>query len=77
LIRNLSVQIEKGSAVVEEFFDLARLIRSLQRLEGKPDCFGTGQPTCEGIGCAWREYCLKPEGGTVSYHEMDFDKIYE
>lgn len=30
-------------AVIEDFCDLARLIRSLQRLEGKPECFGTGQ----------------------------------
>ena len=57
-------------ALVEDFFDRARLIRSLQRLEGNPECFGTGQPSCEGIGCAWREYCLKPEGGTVSYFEV-------
>jgi hypothetical protein len=65
-------------AVVEDFCDLAKLIRSLQRLEGKLECFfGTGQPTCEGFCCAWREYCLKFEGCTVSYNEKDFDKIYE
>ena len=64
-------------AMVEDFCDLARLIRSLQRLEGKPECFGTGQPSCESIGCTWSEYCLKPEGGTVAYCEQDFDKRYE
>jgi hypothetical protein len=61
--------------VVKDFCDLARLIRSLQRLEGKAECFGTGQSSCEGICCAWREYCLKPEGGTVSYTEEKYDKI--
>jgi hypothetical protein len=76
-IWKIGLRSVRGVAVVEDFCDLARLIRSLQRLEGKPECFGTGQPTCEGIGCAWREYCLKFEGGSVSYDEKDFDKIYE
>ena len=76
-IWNLGLRRVRVLAVVEDFCDLARLIRSLQRLEGKPECFGTGQPTCEGLCCAWREYCLKFEGGSVSYNEKDFDKIYE
>jgi hypothetical protein len=60
--------------VVDNFCDVARLIRSLQRLEGNPECFGTGQPACEGIGCAWRDYCLKPVGETIAYGEGDADK---
>jgi hypothetical protein len=63
--------------VVDGFCDLARLIRSLQRLEGNPECFGTGQASCESICCAWREYCLEPEDGAVSYSEGDHDKIHE
>lgn len=77
-IWNLGLRRVRVIAVVEDFCDLAKLIRSLQRLEGKLECFfGTGQPTCEGFCCAWREYCLKFEGCTVSYNEKDFDKIYE
>ena len=37
--------------MVKDFCDLPRLIPSLQRLEGKAECFGTGQASCEGIGC--------------------------
>jgi hypothetical protein len=62
---------------LNDFSDLARLIRSLQRLEGKAECFGTGQPSCEGICCAWREYCLKPEVGTVSCAEGDSDESFK
>jgi hypothetical protein len=36
------------------------LIRSIQRLEGNPDCFGTVDNSCERTGCAWREYCRTP-----------------
>lgn len=50
--------------MAEDLCDLTRLIRSLQRLEGKPECFATDLPACEGIACLWREYCLKPEQAT-------------
>jgi hypothetical protein len=46
-------------AVTVDFCDLTNLIRSLQRLEGNPDCFGTAESTCERSDCAWRQYCLK------------------
>jgi len=52
--------------VAEDFCDLARLIRSIQRLEGNPDCFGTAGDSCEQTVCAWREYCLKPQGESDS-----------
>ena len=45
-------------AVPEDISDLTRLVRSLQRLDGVRDCFRSGQTDCDGIGCAWREYCL-------------------
>jgi hypothetical protein len=50
--------------MTEDFCDLIRLIRSLQRLEGNPDCFGTAGRFCGRAECTWREYCLKPEGAT-------------
>lgn len=43
----------------EDLCDVARLIRSIQRLEGNPDCFGSARGSCEQTLCAWREYCLK------------------
>ena len=57
--------------MVEDLCDLVRLIRSLQRLEGHPDCFGTAEQFCERSECAWREYCLRPEGDPASSPEGD------
>jgi hypothetical protein len=39
--------------------DITRFIRSVQRLEGNPDCFGTAIVACDRTECLWREYCLK------------------
>ena len=39
--------------------DLTNLVRSVQRLEGNPECFGTAGEDCDRRDCAWREYCLK------------------
>ena len=44
--------------MLEDESDLTRLVRSLQRLDGVRDCFRSGQTDCDGIGCAWSEYCL-------------------
>jgi hypothetical protein len=49
--------------------DLKHLIRSLQRIEGNPDCFQRAAGQCERMDCAWRIYCLAevqakaPSGG--------------
>ena len=43
----------------ENFPDLAHFIRSIQRIEGNPDCFGTAASGCDHLDCRWREYCLK------------------
>jgi hypothetical protein len=55
----------------EDFCDLVQLIRSLQRLEGHPDCFGTADHFCGRAECAWREYCLKPDEAPVSWPDGD------
>jgi hypothetical protein len=39
--------------------DLSRLIQSIQRIEGNPDCFGTAGGYCDRLDCQWRGYCLK------------------
>ena len=44
--------------------DIAHLIRSIQRLEKNPDCFGVAeiQRHCDRVKCAWRKLCLeKPQ----------------
>ena len=43
----------------DNYCDLPRLIRSLQRLEGNPDCFGSDPEGCEQPECAWRTYCVR------------------
>jgi hypothetical protein len=42
----------------KDFLDVAALIRSIQRAEGNPDCFGKGFDRCDRLDCAWRHYCL-------------------
>jgi hypothetical protein len=46
----------------DHFPDLKRLIRSIQHIEGNPDCFGKADGNCDQEDCSWREYCLKEEG---------------
>ena len=41
------------------FPDITHLIRSVQRIEGNPDCFGKSDGNCDRLDCAWRELCLK------------------
>ncbi|MDZ7582844.1 MAG: hypothetical protein U5R30_20230 [Deltaproteobacteria bacterium] len=37
--------------------DVVHLVRSIQRLEGQPDCFGRAGSNCS-PQCPWRNYCL-------------------
>jgi len=39
--------------------DLTHLIRSVQRLEGNPDCFRKAKGNCDHLDCVWRVYCLE------------------
>jgi len=39
--------------------DITHLIRSIQRIEGNPECFGKADGGCDRTDCFWREYCLK------------------
>jgi len=43
----------------DHFQDLTHLIRSIQHIEGNPDCFGRADVNCDRKDCSWREYCLK------------------
>jgi hypothetical protein len=40
------------------FLDVTALIRSLQRAEGKNDCFRNGVTDCDHVECPWRGYCM-------------------
>ena len=50
-------RIDTGSS--DNLPDITHLIRSVQRIEGNPDCFGKADGNCDRLDCAWREYCLK------------------
>jgi hypothetical protein len=43
----------------DHFPDLTSLIRSIQLIEGNPECFGKSDGNCDREDCLWREYCLK------------------
>lgn len=63
--------------MTEDLCDLVRLIRSLQRLEGQPDCFGTAVRFCGRTECIWREHCLKPDDEPALGLKKDSWKIQE
>ncbi|SDT86672.1 hypothetical protein [Desulfobacula phenolica] len=39
--------------------DLTKFIRSIQRVEGKPDCFARSAFDCNITDCQWQSYCLE------------------
>jgi len=43
----------------EKLPDLKHLIKSIQRIEGNPDCFGTIGEACDRLDCAWYTFCCK------------------
>jgi len=45
----------------KSFLDIAKLIRSIQRAEGNPDCFQKGIVDCDQFGCKWRSFCLEEQ----------------
>ena len=55
--------------------DLTHLIRSIQRLEKNPDCFGTANGHCDRLACVWRVYCLeKSQDDPVEKKEISVEK---
>ena len=55
----ITITDKKGSRLQDNPVDLRHLIRSVQRLEGNPDCFQTAKEHCDQKGCVWRVYCLE------------------
>ena len=52
--RKAKKQVER-----ENLPDIIHLIRSIQRVEGDPDCFRRIKKDCDKIDCCWREYCIE------------------
>ena len=42
----------------KNFLDITKLVRSVQRAEGNPDCFRKAEGFCDRLDCAWYRYCL-------------------
>jgi len=60
----LKKQLGCNDLLENDQVDIAHLIRSIQRLEKNPDCFGVAeiQNHCDRMNCAWRRLCLeKPQ----------------
>jgi hypothetical protein len=54
--------LASGKNVAEiqrNYLDIKVLVRSLQRTEGREDCFLSGRMDCDETDCRWRSYCLE------------------
>jgi hypothetical protein len=60
VVQSRSSGKEKG--LRKDFVDTTNLVRSIQRAEGNPDCFGKAENYCDRLDCSWRPYCLREEG---------------
>jgi len=60
-IREIEMLDRKDTGSSDNLPDITHLIRSVQRMEGNPDCFGKADWNCDRLDCAWREYCLKED----------------
>ncbi len=49
-----NIQISKP-----DYVDIVKLVRSIQRAEGKIDCYRRGQQRCSDLTCVWRTHCLQ------------------
>jgi len=65
LIKLLDKRLTLRGSMVRTSADLVRLIRSLQRLEGHPDCFGTAEQFC-GDRMRLARILLKPAWSPLS-----------
>ena len=56
--RTLESRRRKIRVLETDRCDRTRLIRSIQKAEGNPQCFLTGVTHCTEEDCAWRPYCI-------------------
>jgi hypothetical protein len=72
LLRQIEMVKMKDTVPNDTRFDLTHLIRSVQRIEGNPDCFGKTNGRCDQADCCWKSYCRQPPGvSTKQSHSMD------
>ena len=43
----------------KNYLDIKALVRSIQRAEGREDCFLSGRRDCDDTDCDWRNYCTE------------------
>jgi hypothetical protein len=55
-IKKMPIKAKKAK---RDWTDLTALIRSIQRAEGNPECFGRPPGDCDQFNCEWRRYCLE------------------
>ncbi len=54
------IQIENRPVEkLKDLLDVTELVRSVQRREGNPDCYGKAGDSCDQGDCVWRLWCLK------------------
>ena len=68
---DINVTRRKEAGFKDHSLDLTHLIRSIQRLEGHPDCFHSANGYCDRLDCAWRVYCLKEPQKTAADKRED------
>jgi hypothetical protein len=51
--------IDDKKAHISRHPNLTQFIRSIQRIEGKLDCFARIDTVCDSQDCQWHIYCLK------------------
>jgi hypothetical protein len=52
-------KIAKAKGVAAGNMEKPELIRSIQRAEGNPECYGSsGRTGCPEMNCLWKEDCL-------------------
>ena len=56
----MKLKSRRNELMGNDKIDIAHLIRSVQRLENNPDCFGVAEirTHCDRMDCAWRELCM-------------------
>ena len=59
LQKNPMASEKKTTDTPKNYLDVKVLVRSLQRAEGREDCFLSGRTDCDEIDCRWRKHCLE------------------
>jgi hypothetical protein len=59
MVKRIKKRRVKAKDAKKDWSDLTALIRSIQRAQGDPDCFGRPPSDCDQLDCEWRKYCLE------------------